>query len=130
MVTKLSSISQLMQAESAALDHDQLGALYAELGAIGAEDVVRRAMEELALRLSHAERQYRQDQMQDLQKGMRSLVAISDQIGMKKLAHVALDVSNAVEQGDDNAIAATLARLLRVGESSLTALWDLQDFTI
>ncbi len=123
-------LSQMLKDESAALDHDQLGALYAQLGAIGAEDVVRRAMEELALRLSHAEQQYRQNDMQDLRKATRSLVKIAEQIGMQKLARVANDVTTTIDQGDDVAIAATLSRMLRVGETSLTALWDLQDFTI
>lgn len=112
------------------IDHDQLGALYAQLGALGAEDVVRRAMEELALRLSHAERQYRQSELEDLRKGVRSLIKIAEQIGMQKLARVAGDVAQAIDAADRVAIAATLARLLRVGECSLTAIWDLQDMTI
>lgn len=119
-----------MQDEPVSLDHDQLGALYAQLGALAAEDVVRRAMEELALRLSHAERQYRQNDLAALRKGARSLVKIAEQIGMQKLARVAHDVSRSIDQCDDNATAATLARLLRVGERSLTAIWDLQDLSI
>lgn len=119
-----------MQDETACLDHDQLGSLYAQLGAVGAEDVVRRAMEELALRLTHAERQYRHSEFKGLRKGVLSLVAIADQIGMQKVSLVAEDVANAVDQEDEVALAATLSRLLRVGESSLTAMWDLQDFTI
>ncbi|WP_246035915.1 hypothetical protein [Aliishimia ponticola] len=123
----MTSIRQLIQDEPASLDHDQLGALYTQLGALGAEDVVRRAMEELALRLSHAERQYRQNDLAELRKGVRSLVAIAEQIGMQKVALVAADVRKTIDQNDDVAIAATLARLLRVGERSLTAIWDLQD---
>lgn len=127
---KVTSISHLMQDEKVSIDHEQLSALYAQLGALGADDVVRRAMEELALRLSHAERQYRQNSLTELRKGVRSLVKISEQIGMNKLARVAGDVSTAIDQSDPVAIASTLARLLRVGERSLTAIWDLQDMTI
>lgn len=130
MVRPVNSISQLIQDESASLDHDQLSALYAQLGALGAEDVVRRAMEELALRLSHAERQYKQGELKDLRKSARSLVAISEQIGMQKVARVAEDVGRCIDQGEDVALAATLARLFRVGERSLTAIWDMQDFSI
>ena len=119
-----------MQDEPVSIDHDQLGTLYAQLGALGAEDVVRRAMEELALRLSHAEKQYRQNNRSDLRKGVRSLTKIAEQIGMNKLSRVAEDVSKAIDQCDDVAIAATLARLLRVGERSLAAIWDLQDMSI
>ncbi|MFK7876448.1 MAG: hypothetical protein AB8B71_11815 [Paracoccaceae bacterium] len=126
----MTSLCQLIQDEQASLDHDQLGSLYAQLGAIGAEDVVRRAMEELALRLTHAERFYRQGDMDELRRSARSLVAIADQIGMQKLVQVAADVGKVLEQGDDVALAATLSRLLRVGETSLSAMWDLQDFSI
>ena len=130
MVRPVTSICQLVQDEPANLDHDQIGALYAQLGALGAEDVVRRAMEELALRLSVAERQYRQDERDELRKGARSLVAIAEQIGMQKVARVAQDVSAAIDQFDDVALAATMSRLLRVGERSLTAIWDMQDFSV
>lgn len=124
------SICQLVQDEPANLDHDQLGALYSQLGAVGAEEVLRRAMEELALRLSHLDRQYQNDELSELRKGTRSLIAIAEQIGMRKLAHIAGDVCHAIDQADEVAIAATLSRLMRVGETSLTAVWDLQDVTI
>ena len=130
MVRDVNSISQLEQHEAANLDHDQLGTLYSQLGAIGAEDVLRRAMEELALRLSHAEKLYRQNDMTELRKSIRSVMAIADQIGMSKLVHVAEDVAEVIDQQDQVALAATLSRLMRVGESSLTAIWDLQDLTV
>ena len=129
MVRPVNSICQLVQDEPANLDQEQLGALYAQLGALGAEDVVRRAMEELALRLSHVENLYRRDELPELRKSVRSLVAISEQIGMQKVARVAHDVSNCIDQCDDVALASTLARLLRVGERSLTAIWDMQDLS-
>lgn len=116
--------------ETVHVDQDRLAALYAELGDAGAEDVVCRAMEELALRLSHCSRLHAATNMSDLRKCARSLIAIGDQIGMHALTRVAADVINAVDVGDGPATAATLARLLRIGEQSLTAIWDLQDITI
>jgi hypothetical protein len=44
------------------------------------------------------------------------------------LARVARDVKTCTEQGDPVALAATLARLMRVGESSLTEFWMMQEF--
>lgn len=126
----MTQINQLMQSEAANLDHEQLGTLYAQLGTVGAEDVLRRAMEELALRLSHSERLYQQGELPELRKSVHSLIAIAEQIGMRKLARVADDVRYVVDQSDPVAIAATLSRLMRVGEASLTAVWDLQDMTI
>ncbi len=116
--------------ETVRVDQDRLGALYAQLGETGAEDVVCRAMEELALRLSHCGRLYAAENWDDLRKCARSLIAISDQIGMHILAQVAGDVINSIDASDRVATAATLARLVRIGEQSLTAIWDLQDITI
>lgn len=101
-----------------------------QLGEAGAEDVVCRALEELAVRLSHTERCYREARSGDLRKSARSLVAISDQIGMQMLSRVAADVAVCVDRGDAVALAATLSRLLRIGERSLSEIWDLQDQTI
>jgi len=112
------------------VDQDRLAELYTELGEAGAEDVVCRAMEELALRLSHSNRLHSDGNLVDLRKCVRSLIAIADQIGMHLLAEVCNHVVNAIDSGDSVAVSATLARLLRIGEQSLTAIWDLQDLTI
>jgi hypothetical protein len=116
--------------EAVHVDQDRLGALYAELGEMAAEDVVCRAMEELALRLSHCSRLHGANEWSELRKCARSLIAISEQIGMLVLARVAGDVIKCLDARDTPALAATLARLLRIGEQSLTAIWDLQDITI
>lgn len=123
-------IITLAQNETVRLDQDRLGELYAQLGEAGAEDVVCRAMEELAARLSHCDRLYRQEQLADLRKSARSMVAIADQIGMHAVARVALDVTDCIDDGDRVAIGATFARLLRISERSLTAIWDIQDLSI
>ena len=129
-VSDVTTVTQIKPAESVHVDHDRLGALYSELGHAGAEDVVCRAMEELALRMSHCDRLYRAGEMDELRKSSRSLVAIADQIGMGVVARVAEDVTHCIDKADPVALGATLARLMRTGEGSLTAIWDLQDLTI
>ena len=79
----------LTQDEPVRVDPERLRELYMRLGEAGAEDVVCRAMEEIAVRLSHTERLYRQDRLREMRKSARSLVAIADQVGMKNLAAVA-----------------------------------------
>ncbi|WP_299968871.1 hypothetical protein [uncultured Roseobacter sp.] len=116
--------------ETVRVDQDRLAALYAEMGDLGAEDVVCRAMEELAHRLSLCSRLYAAGELTELRKCARSLIAIGDQIGMHMLIRVAGHVTDAIDAGDGPAIAATLARLIRIGEQSLSAIWDLQDITI
>lgn len=108
----------------------RLDDLYAQLGEAGAEDVVCRALEELALRLSHTEQCHRDARLGEMRKSARSLVAIADQIGMLSLSRVASDVTIAADSSDSVAIAATLSRLLRIGESSLCEVWEMRNMSI
>lgn len=112
------------------LDPQKLTDLYTQLGESSAEDVVCRAIEELAVRLTHCERLWRQQDTEQLRKSARSLIAISEQIGMSDMAKIAKDVTDTIDSGDLPAVAATLFRLIRVGESSLTAIWEQQDLSI
>lgn len=123
-------VTLLEQREVVRLDSARLEELFVQLGAAGAEDVVCRALEELAARLSHTERCYRELRFDDMRKSARSLIAISEQIGMQLLANVAQDVTRCIDHGDGTALSATLSRLLRVGEGSLSEFWELQDLTI
>lgn len=123
-------VLQINPMENVSVDQDRLGALYSQLGEAGAEDVVCRALEELALRLSHCDTLFRESGWSDLRKNTRSLIAIADQIGMPALSHVASDVTHCIDQGNMVAVAATLSRLIRVGERSLMAVWDIQDISI
>lgn len=126
----LEQVTLLKQNEVVGLDADRLEELYSQLGEAGAENVVCRALEELAARLSHTERCYREIRITDMRKSARSLIAIAEQIGMLKLAQVAGDVTRCIDEADRVALAATLARLLRIGERSLSEIWDLQDLSI
>ncbi|QBF29907.1 hypothetical protein CFI11_01565 [Thalassococcus sp. S3] len=126
----VNGITTLMQSEAVRLDPDRLGALYRQLGEANAEDVVCRAVEELAVRMTHCERLWRQEEWSQLRKSARSLIAIAEQVGMPLLSRVAKDVTQSIDGGDRVATAATLARLMRVGERSVTAVWDLQDLSI
>lgn len=127
---KVEKVTMLMQNEAVRLDQERLRALYGQLGEAGAEDVICRAMEELAIRLTCAERMYRSGQVSDLRKSVRSMAAIADQVGMYLLARVARDVTSVIDLGNENALAATLARLLRIGDRSLTAVWDIRDLSV
>lgn len=129
-VTKVEQITTLVLVEPIRLNPDQLGELYCQLGEAGAEDVICRAIEELAVRLTHCDRLWRRNEQEALRKSVRSLIAISDQIGMTTLARVARDVTHTIDVGDSVAEAATLSRLIRIGERSLTAVWDLQDLSV
>ena len=109
------------------LDRDRLNDLYVQLGQHAAEDVVCRALEEMAARLGYIDKRYHAADWVNLRKNARGLGAIADQLGITVLAKVARDVKTCVEVGDPVAVAATNARLMRVGASSLTEVWDMQE---
>lgn len=120
----------LEPSEKVRLDSDRLAGLYRQLGETAAEDVVCRAIEEMAVRLTRCERMWRKNDREGLRKCARSLIAIAEQVGMVALARVAGDVARALDARDEVAVGATLCRLIRVGERSLTAVWDLQDLSV
>lgn len=126
----LSTVTQIQLHESVQVNHDRLNALYGEMDPVNAEDVVCRALEELALRMAHCDRLYRNGELDDLRRAAKSMIAIAEQIGMDVLAQVAGDVMHCAKQRNHVALAATLGRLMRTGEGSLSAIWDLQDVTI
>ncbi|WP_146584808.1 hypothetical protein [Puniceibacterium confluentis] len=126
----MEQVTVLAPLENARLDPDRLDALYSQLGPNAAEDVLCRAMEELAVRLAHIDRLFRQGDWKEMRKNTRALLAIAEQIGMMGLARVGSCVVGCIDDGDRVALAATLFRLTRLGEQSLTAVWDLQDLSI
>lgn len=126
----MKKVTILAQSEAVRLDADKLEALYAQLGDVSAEDIVCRAMEELAVKLAQSERLYREGRRADMRKTARSIAAIAEQIGMLMLSRVAKQVTECIESSDEIALAAVLARLVRIGERSLTEIWELQDMSI
>lgn len=127
---RVEHVSTLAHDEGVRLDPDVLGALYTDLGEAAAEGVICRAMEELANRLSSIERAYYQGEMEVLAKVTKGLVGIASQVGMMKLARCSNDVFECATGNDPVALASTVARLVRLGDRSLTAVWDTQDITI
>ncbi|WP_353534533.1 hypothetical protein [Cognatishimia sp. WU-CL00825] len=113
--------------EAVSLDHSQIRQLQILLGPHEAEEVTMRAMEELSARLSHAESLFLLGKWPDLRKCVRSLIAISDQIGMRSLAQVSQHVVTALDNDDHSGSAATFFRLLRIGDRSLSDYWELQN---
>lgn len=126
----LEQVVFLKHSEQVRLDANRLEDLYRQLGEPAAEEVICRALEEIAARLSHTDRCYRAQEFEAMRKSARSIIAIAEQIGMQLLADVARDVTRCIDMNDGIALAATLARFLRTGEGSLSEIWDLQDLSI
>lgn len=121
------TVAVLRHEEVVRLNPDRVRALYAELGEEGAECVVERAMQEMAVRLGAMERDWRRGDIEGLARHARSVGRLAAEVGMASLARVAADVAATAAAADLTACAATLARLLRIGDRSLASIWDLRD---
>ena len=123
-------LTTLTPRESVRLDAERLELLYNKLGEDNADNVLCRAMEEMAIRMKQSEKLYRAGTVKELRKTVHSLIAIADQIGLQTLARVSTDVVACIDFGDWVALGATFSRLVRSSDQSLTAIWDLQDVTV
>ena len=120
-------VNLLEQAEPVCVDIACVEMLYRRLGPIAAENLMSRAVEDLAVLLSGAEAQLAAGEFEGLDAAMRDIVAIADQIGLAGLSLVAGHVSDSIATRNGAALAATMARLGRIGARALTAIWDARD---
>lgn len=116
--------------EAVAVQADVMRDLYRHLGEAGAERLICRAMEDLAVRLADIEAQYWKGELDAVSKGCRSMIAIAQQIGLYDLADASRVAGECATHGDPVSIAATIARMLRVGDKSLSTVWELQDIIV
>ncbi|WP_127114698.1 hypothetical protein [Shimia sediminis] len=130
MGESVEQVCQLRPDEHVCLNPDRVVQLKRQLGETAARDVVSRAMRDLALRLEQVQTSYLADQMDEMRKNTRLLLAIADQVGLDTLTMVADDVLSCIATGDQVALAATQMRLMRSGKSSLSEIWDLQGMSL
>ncbi len=123
-------VTTLRQNENLGLDPDRMTELYVQLGETGAEDVICRAMEELAMKLADIHDVQMIADRNLLQQSARGVAELAGQIGLTSLSRVALDVDYCLNFNDHAAKAATMARMIRIGEKSLTAVWDYRDMSV
>lgn len=123
----MSRVSQIQHDEPARLDRDRLEELVIELGEPGAERMVGRALEELAIWLNRADRAYAIGDALKVADCASDLCRISAEVGLVSLHRVARDVRHTATVGDNAALSATMARMMRIGESSLMSVWDIND---
>ncbi|MFN3972032.1 MAG: hypothetical protein ACK4L4_11760 [Gemmobacter sp.] len=102
-------------------DSEPIALMYRNMGTAAAEEVVTRALAELAMTMAGLADQVRSSDRQDLARQLRRLQRMAEQLGMVSMGQVAADIRICLDQGDSTAFAAVWARLLRVAEGSLSA---------
>jgi len=110
-------------------DAEPIATIYRNLGTASAEQVVTRALGELALTMSGLAAHVKAHEMTDLSRQLRRLQRMSENLGMTSLGLVAGDVRLCLDQGDVTAFAAVWARLIRIAERSLASEKGLLDQT-
>lgn len=122
-------VTLLPLGEPARFNPGQLEKLCDKLGELRAEAEVAFALERLSVRLGEIAMLSRNGQLDGLEGAMAALVGDAQLIGMATLADVGRHVLDCLDTGDRTALAATLARLERVGDRSIHAVWDLEDLS-
>ena len=112
------------------LDAEPIAAIYRNLGTSSAEQVVSRALGELALTLTGLVEQVRKRELGDLGRGLRRLQRMADHLGMISLGLIASEARICMDRSDATAFAAVWARLIRVAEASLSPDRELLDQSV
>ncbi|MFD1883765.1 hypothetical protein [Paracoccus pacificus] len=95
-----------------------------ELGGMAARNVIGMALEQLATAITDVRLAHAGGNRAAVVDRTTQLSRLAWQVGLVSLASVAQDVAICAECGDEVGYAATLARLLRVANASLTEIWD------
>lgn len=120
-------VTELPLGEPAGFNPGQLELLCDRLGEQRAEAEVALALSRLASLLDQIAPLKRRGDHAALEQVMAALVRDARMIGMSTLAQAGRHVLDCLGSGDRIALAATLARLERVGDHSIHAIWDLED---
>jgi len=119
-------VTELPLGEPARFNPDQLENLCNTIGEVRAETEVALALDRISAGLNAL---FQSAPAEDLCSTLAALAKDAELIGMATLARVAKDVLDCAAQGDQVAFHATLARLCRVGDRSMHAVWDLDEFS-
>ena len=126
----MATLAVLRHEEGIYVDAERLVPIYHGRAKREAEAVLERAIEDLASRLREIQLQFDEADAQALVRSVRLVARMAERLGMTSFTTVANDLIATTEAGDGTAQAATLARLLRVADRAVTALWDLRDMTM
>ncbi|MBU3031094.1 hypothetical protein [Paracoccus marinaquae] len=120
----MAQITALAVSEPVRVDARRVGDIIGELGETAAQNVIGLALEQLAGTLTATDAALEAGDLAQAVAHADRLSRLAWQIGLLSLAGVAMDLGSCAERRDMGALAAVRARLMRVGNRSLTAIWD------
>jgi hypothetical protein len=129
-VLKMGEIAALRLRENVRQDVEAIAVIYRNLGAPVAEQMVTRALGELALTMAGIAEKVRAQDLRDLAQQLTRLGRLAADLGLLSLASVAGDAKTCLERADGTAFSAVWARLLRVAERSLASDVGLADQSV
>jgi len=126
----MGEIAALRPREVVHQDVEAIALIYRNLGAPVAEQMVTRALGELALTMAGIAEKVRAQDLRDLARQLARLRRLAADLGLLSLATVAGDARTCLERADGTAFSAVWARLLRVAERSLSTEIGLADQSV
>lgn len=120
----MAQITALAVSEPVRVDARRVSDIVTELGETAAQNVIGLALEQLAGALTATDAALEAGDLAQAVAHADRLSRLAWQIGLLSLAGVAMDLGNCADRRDTGALAAVRARLMRVGNRSLTAIWD------
>lgn len=120
----MANLTVLAVQEPVRVDARRLGEIVNELGETAAHNIICAALEQLAQAMAELRAAAMDGDMAQLLVRAEELSRLAWQVGLPSLAAVAIDVAGCAERRDQTGLAATLARLMRIGNRSLTEIWD------
>ena len=108
-------------------DSEPIAMMYRTMGTQAAEQVVNRALAELALTMAGLADQVRDGDVETLARQLRRLQRMAEQLGLVSMGQIAADARHCQDRPDRTAFEAVWARLVRVAEMSLATEKGLLD---
>ena len=123
-------VFEFRPSERIVIDTARLEELFRRLGDHGAETHVIEAVEAISDLLAEVDGFVRHDALSEIAPRAQQVSRLSADIGLTSLARVARDMSIAANRKDVVAFRAVWERLIRIGDRSLSQVWELPGLSL
>lgn len=120
----MAHVTALAVDEPVRVDARRVGDIVNELGEDAAHNVIGIALEQLAAAMQAVDDAILSGDLAAVVVHSDRMARLSWQVGLTSLSGVAVDLGCCAEKRDLASLAAVRARLMRVGNRSLTEIWD------